>query len=56
MSTDRAQTVRALLEAEGLAQDRIARITGFADRQPQVQPPIDPANNRVELVLLRMTF
>ncbi len=52
-SIERAQLMRALLEAGGLDPQRISRITGHSDRESVVQPPIAPRNERVEIILLR---
>lgn len=49
----RAQTIRALLEGGGLDVQRIARVTGHSDREPTVEPPISPRNDRIEIILLR---
>lgn len=55
-TTERAQTIRALLESSGLARHRIARVTGHSDREPAVDPPIAPRNDRIEVILLRERF
>ncbi|MBL3568320.1 chemotaxis protein MotB [Rhodovulum sp. BSW8] len=53
ISTLRAQTVRKMLEDQGVAPARIERVTGFADRKPAVSRPMAVRNNRIELTLLR---
>ncbi len=53
LSAERAQAMRRLLEAAGLGQARIARISGHADRKPAVANPIAVRNNRIEVILLR---
>ncbi len=53
LSSDRAMRMRTLLRAEGLAADRVARVTGFADRRPVTADPAAVRNSRIELVLLR---
>lgn len=53
LSTARAMRMRLLLEAEGIAAERIRRVTGNADRAPAVTNPIAPRNNRLEVILLR---
>ncbi|MFT4149357.1 MAG: flagellar motor protein MotB [Paracoccaceae bacterium] len=53
LSAARAQALRAMIEAKGLAPDRFARITGHADRAPVTADPTVARNNRVEVVLLR---
>jgi chemotaxis protein MotB len=53
LSADRAQAIRATLEAAGLAPERMQRIAGFADRKPTVADPAGLRNNRIEIVLLR---
>jgi len=55
-STERAQTIRTLLEAGGLDPQRIARVTGHSDREPVVAPLISPRNDRVEVILLRHRY
>ena len=53
LSVARAHTVRNLLEESDLDSQRIQRVTGFADRKPATGNPMDPANNRIEVILLR---
>jgi len=52
-SVDRGSTVRRLLEDASLPPARIARLTGFADREPVAADPAAPRNNRLEIVVLR---
>ncbi|PWG74183.1 chemotaxis protein MotB, partial [Enterococcus hirae] len=56
LSTARAQAMRALLEDGGLPADRLARVTGYADRRPVAADPMDPRNDRIEVILLRNRF
>ena len=53
LSTDRAEKVRQLFEIAGFPAERVARLTGFADRQPAVANGTAIRNNRIEIVLLR---
>ena len=53
LSAARAARVRAMMEAKGFPAGRLQRIAGFADRKPVAQPPGNPRNNRIELILLR---
>ncbi|TPE53940.1 chemotaxis protein MotB [Amaricoccus solimangrovi] len=53
LSGDRAQAARRLLVAAGVAEDRLARITGKAARAPATDRPDDPRNRRIEVTLLR---
>ncbi len=53
LSTARAQAMRALLESDGIASARMARISGHADRKPATQDPTAIRNNRLEIILLR---
>jgi chemotaxis protein MotB len=53
LSTARAMRLRRMLEADGLASERMQRVTGHADRQPVVRNPMALRNNRLEIVLLR---
>jgi chemotaxis protein MotB len=52
-SAARAQSVRRSLVAAGVAEARLARVTGKADREPVVEDRADPRNRRVEITLLR---
>ncbi len=53
LSSSRAQVVRQLLENAGMPTERIARISGHADRKPVTADPTAPRNNRIEVILLR---
>jgi chemotaxis protein MotB len=53
LSTERAQTVRGLMEGDGFADIRVKRVAGHADRKPVAANPMAVRNNRIELILLR---
>jgi chemotaxis protein MotB len=53
LSSDRAQLARTLLAAAGVADARVARVTGKSDRSPVAEDPRDQRNRRVEITLLR---
>lgn len=53
LSDARAHAVRNLLERTDLAERRIQRVTGYADRKNRSANPMDPMNNRIEVILLR---
>ena len=53
LSASRAQTVRAMLQEAGTADDRVARVSGHADRNPVTADPTAVRNNRIEVILLR---
>ena len=53
LSTNRAQLTRERLEAAGVADARIARVTGKADRDPVAETGDDSRNRRIEITLLR---
>lgn len=53
LSDARAHTVRDLLERGGLNPQRVQRVTGYADRKNRTSNPMDPVNNRIEVILLR---
>jgi len=53
LSGDRASRVREMLENEGIAPERVRRVTGHADREPVARNPMAVRNNRIELILLR---
>ena len=53
LSSNRAQSTRSSLLGLGFDGDRIARVTGHADRKTAFEDPSDPRNNRIEITLLR---
>ncbi|MCB2136531.1 MAG: chemotaxis protein MotB [Rhodobacteraceae bacterium] len=53
LSSRRAMRMRVLLENAGLAEKRIERVAGFADRKPMLRNPMAVRNNRLEVILLR---
>ena len=53
LSGGRAQLARERLVAAGVTEDRVARITGKADRSPVTANPADARNRRIEITLLR---
>jgi chemotaxis protein MotB len=53
LSAARAQAMRQMLEANKTPLDRVARISGNADRKPATQDPTAVRNNRLEVILLR---
>ncbi|MDS9466895.1 flagellar motor protein MotB [Paracoccus sp. MBLB3053] len=53
LSDARAHAVRNLLEKARLDTRRIERVTAYADRRNRSVNPMDPSNNRIELILLR---
>ncbi|MCW8843937.1 MAG: OmpA family protein, partial [Rhodobacteraceae bacterium] len=53
LSADRADRVRRILEKQGVAPERIARVTGHADKEPAADVPRAARNNRIEIILLR---
>lgn len=53
LSSNRAATVRSLLEASGTTPERIVRQTGEADRALVSNDPKSERNNRIELIVLR---
>lgn len=53
LSTDRAQSLRILLEEAGLDPERISRVVGHADRLPASQNTLSIRNNRMEIIVLR---
>jgi flagellar motor protein MotB len=53
LSTDRANATRRALEAEGVASERFARITGLADSDPLIpERPDAPENRRIGILLV----
>lgn len=56
ITTDRAQSTRALIESYGLDGERMARVTGHGQRRPLIEDPMSPRNNRLEVTLLRKGY
>ncbi len=55
-SSNRADEARRLLLEAGIEDDRVQRVTGFADRKPVSQDLLSARNNRLEFILLRHRF
>lgn len=53
LSTERADAARRTLIDYGLGEERMQRMTGYADRKPVVSDPLSIRNNRLEIILLR---
>lgn len=53
LSGQRAHAVRGLIEGAGIGTRRTQRVTAYGDQRNRDQNPMDPANNRVEVILLR---
>ena len=53
LSDARGHAVRNLLEGTGFQASRIQRVTAYADRRNRSTNPMDPNNNRIEVILLR---
>jgi chemotaxis protein MotB len=53
LSSNRAQIARAVLVRQGVADARLDRIAGKADRSPVTGNPRDDRNRRIEIILLR---
>ncbi len=53
LSASRAQKVRSMLESAGTSTERVARVSGHADRKPAAADPTAVRNNRIEVILLR---
>lgn len=53
LSSERAQAMRILLQSAGIDDQRIQRVSGFADRKPATSDSAALRNNRLEIILLR---
>ncbi|HUH63280.1 MAG TPA: flagellar motor protein MotB [Terracidiphilus sp.] len=52
LSTNRANEARRLMVAEGVREEQISQVRGFADRQPRLpQHPEDASNRRISLIV-----
>ena len=53
LTTQRAHSMRGLLEGANMPPKQIVRVTGHADRKPVTADPSALRNNRIEVILLR---
>ncbi|MGH9717896.1 MAG: flagellar motor protein MotB [Candidatus Acidiferrales bacterium] len=52
LSADRANSARRLLQRNGVGEDQITEVRGFADERPlDAKNPFDPSNRRISLVI-----
>jgi chemotaxis protein MotB len=56
LSTDRANAARRLMQENGLREDQVAQVRGYADQQlRKPDNPQDPGNRRITLIVQYMT-
>ena len=56
LSTDRANTARRLMQENGLREDQVAQVRGYADQQlRKPDNPEDPGNRRITLIVQYVT-
>lgn len=53
LSQQRADVFRDLMVRRGLDEQRVRRVTAYADREPSRENVMDPRNSRIEVVFLR---
>jgi chemotaxis protein MotB len=52
LSADRANAARRLMQQNGLREDQVAQVRGYADQQlRKPDAPIDPSNRRISLIV-----
>jgi chemotaxis protein MotB len=52
LSTDRANAARRLMQNNGIREDQITQVRGFADqRLRKPEAPLDPSNRRISLIV-----
>jgi chemotaxis protein MotB len=52
LSSDRANAARRLMQINGIREDQVTQVRGFADqRLRKPQDPLDPANRRISLIV-----
>lgn len=56
LTTDRAQSMRMLLQGRGLQEPRVSRVIGHGQQKPLIDDPMAGQNNRLEITLLRNGF
>ncbi|MEO0944595.1 MAG: flagellar motor protein MotB [Pseudomonadota bacterium] len=56
LSSERADAARRLLLEYGIDDNRLQRVSGYADRKPVANDKLSTRNNRLEFILLRNRF
>ncbi|MGA8220653.1 MAG: flagellar motor protein MotB [Candidatus Acidiferrales bacterium] len=52
LSADRANSARRLMQANGIREDQVSQVRGFADQRLRKRDsPLDPANRRISLIV-----
>jgi chemotaxis protein MotB len=51
LSTDRANVTRRLMQENGLTQDQVTQVRGYADQKLRKPDPLDPSNRRISLIV-----
>lgn len=52
LSVDRANSARRVLQQAGMANNKIARVVGYADQRPKTpENPLNPANRRITIAM-----
>jgi chemotaxis protein MotB len=52
LSTDRANSARRVMQANGIRPDQVTQVRGFADqRLRKADAPLDPSNRRISLIV-----
>jgi chemotaxis protein MotB len=52
LSADRANSARRFMQQNGVREDQVAQVRGFADQRPRVpKDPLDPSNRRISLIV-----
>jgi len=56
LSSDRANTARRLMQVNGLREDQVSQVRGFADQKLRVpSDPLEPSNRRISLIVQYLT-
>ncbi len=56
LSTERANMARRVMQTNGLREDQVAQVRGFADQQPfKKDDPADPSNRRITVIVEYLT-
>jgi len=52
LSTDRANAARRLMQQDGMGQNQVSQVRGFADQKlRKADNPLDPSNRRISLIV-----
>jgi chemotaxis protein MotB len=51
LSADRANAARRLMQQNGVRQDQVTQVRGYADQRLRASDPLDPSNRRISVIV-----